>query len=275
MKQLLIIFISTMLFAGNIFAKEKYDFKHTGKLSEKIELLIDGKMKKVKVSSKYTVWANKGDECAKKRYSKSYYKKEIIVEQIISEAECINVPGYNRPLSKPKLSLVYMYPGAVKYNVGTYMFDTDGISFNETDGIQFLQISIQTGAKQNLSIERYNSSFFNKVMKNIAKSEGLSDEEINSIDFIADFDEVIFNDFVYGVNEVTYQTSMMQNYSTMRDIAFFTNRDETKFIDEIINKIEASKTNNYSYSLTETEINKIRDFEKMDIDAIAGFQPRN
>ena len=273
MKQLLVIFISSMLFAENIFAKERYDFKHTGKLSEKIELLIDGKMKKVKVSSKYTVWANKGDECAKKRYSKSYYKKEILLEQIISEAECINVPGYNRPLSKPKLGLVYIYPGTVKYNVGTFMFDTKGISFNETD--QLLQISIQTGAKQNLSIERFSSSSFKKILKNMFKSEGFSDEEINSIDILADSDEVILNDFVYSVNEVTYQTSMMQNYSTMRDVAIFINRDETKFIDEIINKIEESKTNNYSYSLTETEINKIRDFEKLDFDEIVGFQPRN
>lgn len=275
MKHLFISIVCILLFTENIIANEKYDFKDSGKKSEKIELLIDGKMKKVKVSSKYTVWANKGAKCAEKLYVKSSYKKEIITETIISEAECINVAGSNQPVPSPKLGLAYIYPGAVKYNIGTFMFDTEGILVNETDGVLFLQMGIRTGAKQRLLIERYNIFFFIEMMKTTLKSDGLSEEELNSIDFQAGMNEVGFNDFVYGVFEVTFQTSMMQNYSTISNMALLTNRDEANLIDEIIKNLEASKTNNYPYSLTETEINKINDFEKMKLDEIIGFQPRN
>jgi len=274
MKQFLFIIICILFLNHSGFAKEKYDFSGPVKKNEKMEIMIDGKKKKVKVSSEYIVWANKGAKCVEKLYMKVFYKKKILTEVIMPEAKCVNIAGIG-PSPIPKLILTYVRSGTIKYKVIPLMFDADGMSIKETDEIQFLSVGVRTGAKKRLLIERYKTSFLIEAIKSSMRSDGLTKEEIDSIDLKAEMNEIIFDNFAYGIFEATFQTSMMQNFSTVSDFALFTNRDETNFIDEIINKIEASKNNDYPYSLTNLEINKIRDFEKIKFDEIYGFQPRN
>lgn len=287
MKRLFIIIICIILFPEKIIAwetivkadddYEKFDAKFSDTTKQKIKLMINGKIKKVRVSLERKAWARKEAKCFGKLHDKLFYKKKIISELIYSEAECINIAGLG-PSPKPTLSLEYIHPETIKYKVRPFGTDFDGIQI-KTEGILILSMTIRTGEKKRLVIERIKRSFLIEVLKGKAKSKGRSKEDIDRwIDsefFKEKMKDTVFDGFAYSIVEASFQTSMMQNISTFSDLALFPNGDEINFINEIINNLEASKNNDYPYSLTELEINKIKNFEKIDLEVMGGFQPRN
>lgn len=287
MKRLFIIIICIILFPEKIIAYEtivkadddyeKFDYKNSESGKHKIELFINGKMKKVRASFELKTWAHKGAKCRGKYHVKLFYKKKNIFETLVSEAECINVAGIGH-IPSPKLYTEYIRPETIKYKVRPFAMDFDGIEI-KTEGILMTTMSIRTGVKKSLAIEKIKRSFFLEMMKATGKSKGRSKEDIDSwIDsefFKGKLKGIVFDGFIYNIYEASYQTSMRQNMSTVSNSAFLPNRDEINFINEIINNIEASKNNDYPYSLTELEINKIKNFEKIDLEVMGGFQPRN
>jgi len=287
MKHLFIIIICIILFPEKIIAfetivkadndYEKFDYKAFTKKKQKIKLFINGKIKKVRVLMESKLWLRKEEKCMGKLNYKTFYKKKIIHEMMTSEAYCVNISGIG-PWSSPKLFLEYIRPETIKYKVRPFAFDFDGIEI-KTEGILMMVMSISTGVKKNLAIERIKRPFLVEMMKATGKSAGMSKEDIDSwIDsefFKEKLKEIVFDGFVYNSKELSYQTSMKKNLSTANNIVFLTNGDEINFINEIINNIEASKNNDYPYSLTELEIKKIKNFEKIDLGVMGGFQPRN
>jgi len=271
-----IIAFETIVKADNDY--EKFDYKAFTKKKQKIKLFINGKIKKVRVLMESKLWLRKEEKCMGKLNYKTFYKKKIIHEMMTSEAYCVNISGIG-PWSSPKLFLEYIRPETIKYKVRPFAFDFDGIEI-KTEGILMMVMSISTGVKKNLEIERIKRPYLVEMMKASAKSDGMSKEEIDGwIDpeFKGELKGMIVDDFIYSIYELSYQTSMKKNLSTANNIVFLTNGDEINFINEIINNIEASKNNDYPYSLTELEIKKIKNFEKIDLGVmgVGGFQPRN